>query len=149
MNVWGYVGQSPVSFVDPDGLIRYNAPAPRTVPVTGVTLIALQCVESCLQQSTGNQRLDLLITGGAETTGHSKNSHHSKGQACDIASAKFNPGLTNENVGTCAVSCGFGGGQYEMFPRYPNRDHWHLQLEPGNGVPKILPGDPIPIRRFP
>ena len=148
INTYGYVEQNPLSFVDPRGLIRYNAPAPRTVPVTGVTLIALQCVESCLQQSTGNQRLDLLITGGAETTGHSKNSHHSKGQACDIASAKFNPGLTNENVGTCAVSCGFGGGQYEMFLRYPNRDHWHLQLEPGNGVPKILPGDPIPIRRF-
>ena len=93
VNVWGNVGQNPLNFVDPRGLIRYNAPAPRTVPVTGVTLIALQCVESCLQQSTGNQRLDLLITGGAETTGHSKNSHHSKGQACDIASAKFNPGL--------------------------------------------------------
>ena len=94
MNVWGYVGGNPMGFVDIDGLIRYNAPPPRTVPVSGVTLVALQCVEECLQESTGNQNLDLLITGGAEKIGHSKNSHHARGQACDIPSAKFNPGLT-------------------------------------------------------
>lgn len=148
MNVWGYVGGNPMGFVDIDGLIRYNAPPPRTVPVSGVTLVALQCVEECLQESTGNQNLDLLITGGAEKIGHSKNSHHARGQACDIPSAKFNPGLTNENVGKCAINCGFNAGQYEMFPANPNRDHWHLQIEPGNGVPKILPGVPIPVRRY-
>lgn len=31
-----------------------------------------QCVETCLQGITGNSGLDLLITGGAETKGHTR-----------------------------------------------------------------------------
>jgi hypothetical protein len=35
--------------------------------------------------------------------------------------------------------CGFGAGQFERFPKDPGRDHWHFQLMPGNGVPKLKP----------
>lgn len=142
------MGGNPVSFIDPEGLVRYNAPAPRTVPVEGATLTALQCVESCLQRATGNQNLDLMITGGAETSGHSRHSHHSIGQACDIANSNVNRGLTSDNVGTCAASCGFGAGQYETFSNNPNRNHFHLQLQPGNGVPATSPGAPLPTRNM-
>lgn len=96
--------------------------------------------------STGNLKLDLLITGGAEIAGHSKGSHHSKGEACDIHSS--NP-ITEDDMGRCAPACGFGGGQYERFTSNPNRDHWHLQLTPGNGVPPIgTKNESIPIKIF-
>lgn len=134
-----------MSFSDPLGLVRYNAPAPRTVPVTGDTLTALQCVEVCLQGSTNNPTLDLLITGGAETSGHSRRSHHSRGEACDIAGPRHNP-VDTADVLTCAAQCGFGAGQFERFPSSPNRDHWHLQLTPGNGVP-ALPAPQTPTQQ--
>ena len=138
-----YVLNNPLSYVDPLGLVHYNAPAPRTVPVQGATATALQCVETCLQRSTNNPSLDLLITGGAETTGHSAHSHHYQGQACDIANSRFNSNLTTPQVMSCAAQCGFGAGQYEQFKNNPNRNHWHLQLTPGNGVP-ALPAASVP-----
>jgi RHS repeat-associated protein len=131
---YSYVANNPVNRIDPLGLIHYNAPAPRTVPVQGQTLQALQCTEQCLQTATNNPNLNLLITGGAEPTGHSQNSHHYSGQACDIHQS--NPVNTNQ-VMTCAAQCGFGAGQPETFPDNPNRNHWHLQLTPGNGVPAL------------
>jgi RHS repeat-associated protein len=136
-NLYAYVGGNPMSYNDPSGWVRYNNSPPVTVPVEGQTKDALQCVETCLQKATGNPTLDLLVTGGAETKGHSKNSRHSKGEACDVAQEKFNKGLNNQNVFQCAKDCGFGAGQFETFPNNPNRDHWHLQLTPGNGVPGL------------
>jgi RHS repeat-associated protein len=66
LNLYGYVLGDPVNLVDPNGLIQYNAPAPRTIPVEGVTNDALICLEGCLQRVTNNPNLDLLVTGGAE-----------------------------------------------------------------------------------
>lgn len=138
-NLYGYILGDPMRYTDPFGLYRYNAPSPRTVPVPEPTANALRYLEACLQRETNNPDLDLLVTGGAETTGHSRNSHHSRGEACDIAQPRFNPGLNNTNVDECAVRCGFGAGQYETFPNNPNRNHWHLQITPGNGVPALPP----------
>jgi len=139
-NLYGYVGLNPMSFADPYGLIRYNHPSPQTVPVTGQTEKSLTCVEKCLQKKSGNPKLDLLITGGAEKMGHSKKSSHYTGEACDIAGPAFNKVQTN-NVMSCAASCGFRAGQYESFPNSV-RNHWHLQLTPRNGVPALpVPAD--------
>lgn len=104
------------------------------------------CVETCLKGRTGNLKLDLVVTGGAEASGHSKNSRHATGEACDIAGS--NP-ISQDDMGSCAASCGFGAGQYEKFTNNPNRDYWHLQLKPGNGVPAIGPQNaPLPVRVY-
>jgi hypothetical protein len=75
--------------------------------------------------------LNLLVTGGAEQTGHSKNSYHYRGEAVDISYA--NPVRTND-VFRCALGCGFNAAGDE-----PKKRHWHLQLTPGNGSRPIPP----------
>jgi len=136
VNFYAYVENKPANWIDPLGLIRYNKPPPATVPVKGQTLQNLLCVEKCLQNATGKCNLDLLITGGAEQSGHSRNSAHYGGEAVDIAGPLHNP-VSNSDVMQCAAGCGFGAGQFESFHNNPNRDHWHFQLYPGNGVPPI------------
>lgn len=135
INLFLYVEANPVSWMDPWGLIHYNKPPPATVPVTGGTLRGLECVEKCLSRVTQNPGLDLLITGGAELSGHSANSHHYTGQACDIHAS--NP-VKDKDVMACAALCGFGAGYFEGYPNDPNRNHWHFQINPGNNVP-VLP----------
>jgi RHS repeat-associated protein len=144
-NLYVYVGSDPVNFRDASGLIGYNHPQPstKTVPPTGKTRESLQCLEKCLQEKTANPKLDLFVTGGSEKSGHTKGSHHYKGQACDLAGPRINK-ASDTQMNSCAVQCGFGAGQFEDYPdgkdgRY--RDHWHFQLTPGNGVPAIQ--DPL------
>jgi RHS repeat-associated protein len=135
-NLYAYVGNDPVNFVDPWGLIRHNARPPRTVPLTGAPAAMLSCLERCLNtgcRSKGRNPLNLLVTGGAETTGHSRNSHHYRGEAVDIAGS--NPVPHDEMMG-CAQMCGWGAGHFESF-RNRSRNHWHFQLFPGNGVPAL------------
>ena len=115
-NTYAYVLSDALLNIDPLGLLHYNAGPPRTVPVGGDTLKALQCTESCLQSQTNNSTLDLLITGGAEQKGHTKSSHHYKGEACDIAGPKFNP-IADDQAKSCAAMCGFGAGQFEQFKK--------------------------------
>jgi len=130
VNLYIYVGNDPVEYLDPFGEIRYNFPPPRTVPPTGRTLAALQCLEHCLQCVTNNANLNLIVTGGAEQSGHSTHSFHYRGEAVDVS---FRNPVSTHNVFQCGEACGFTAGLAETA-----KHHWHLQLTPGNGVP-LLP----------
>jgi RHS repeat-associated protein len=128
-NLYQYADTSPIDSSDPTGLLRYNKPPPTTVPPTGQNLTNIQCVEDCLSYFN-SQCIDLMISGGQETSGHSTHSCHSKNKAVDIR-------CNDNNVGTgqvfyCAVSCGYNAGQPEF-----SKNHWHVQFNPGNGVPRL------------
>jgi RHS repeat-associated protein len=120
-----YVENNPALYIDPMGLVQYNKKPPDTVPVTGATAAALNCLEHCLQCLANRPNLNLIVSGGAEQTGHSKNSFHYKGLAVDIS---YWNNLQTSDVFRCAENCGFGAGGDE-----PKKHHWHLQLYPGNG----------------
>lgn len=98
----------------------------RTVMPTGDTLQALITFadESGLKT--------VLITGGSEPTGHSKDSYHGKNLAIDVAGMKFNK-LTHDQALKAARKAGFTHGVYEDF-RGTGRDHWHFQIGAGNGL---------------
>ncbi len=136
-NFYRYVGNSPLMYSDPYGLLTPNRndpipEIPRTSMPTGSTYNAMECLESCLGG-------DLIVTGGNEQSGHSPNSQHYNNNACDIAGPSNGNSQASDPIKTnmCARSCGFSNGQYESFPNNPNRDHYHLQITPGNGVPKL------------
>lgn len=74
----------------------------------------------------------VIITGGSETTGHSKGSFHGKNLAIDVAGIKFNK-LSHSKALEAAKKAGFTHGVYEDF-RGTNRDHWHFQIGIGNGL---------------
>jgi RHS repeat-associated protein len=114
--------------------IQYNKPAPATVPVSGQTAEALQCLANCLGEKS------LYVTGGAEKGGHSRTSLHYQDKAVDIpwlqpSGRRF----TNQEVFYCSSRCGFDHGQYEPHYVWRARAHWHLQTAPGARVPKIDP----------
>lgn len=105
-------------------VIQLNGP--RTVMPSGATLVALvEFVDACGLKT-------VLVTGGAEKTGHSQGSLHSRDLAIDIAGTRFNK-LTNEEVRVAAANAGFTHGVYEDF-KGTSRDHWHLQVSAGNGL---------------
>ncbi len=97
-----------------------------TLMPTGVTLSALVTfVDECGLKT-------VIITGGAEPTGHSKGSFHGKNLAIDVAGMKFNK-LTHVEASSAAKKAGFTHGAYEDF-RGTNKDHWHFQIGVGNGL---------------
>jgi len=98
----------------------------RTGLPTGVTLSSLiKFADSCGLKS-------VLITGGYEAKGHSKNSYHGLNLAIDIAGKRFNK-ISHTKVRSSATKAGFTHGIYENF-KGTKRDHWHLQIGAGNGL---------------
>jgi len=131
-HLYAYVGSNPLTFIDPLGLLRYgtpqyNAPPPRTAPLPLDVEWKVTCIELCLD-------VDLIVTGGAEHTGHTPGSRHYSGDAVDFGFAS-NPGIQGRSKDflCCALTCGFAYGQTE----YGRGPHYHIQIVPGLGVPRI------------
>ena len=105
-------------------IIQLNGP--KTILPSGATLVALVAfVNDCGLET-------VIITGGAEMTGHSKGSFHGKDLAIDVAGKKFNK-LSDEQARISALNAGFTHGVYEDFEG-TSRDHWHFQIGAGNGL---------------
>ena len=128
VGTYSYSSGDPVSGFDSSGLFAYNKPPPATVPVPREVAFAVSCIENCL-------RVNLVVTGGAEQSGHTAGSLHYSGQAVDFG-FNSNPGLASRasEFFCCARTCGFTNGQQEGGKRPP---HFHVQTAPGNGVPSI------------
>jgi len=124
---YSYVTSNPVGFSDSLGLFKYNAPPPKTVPVSPTMEAKVVCLENCLG-------VQLVITGGAEQTRHSRGSRHYSGQAVDFG-FNSNPGIRSRSKDfyCCALQCGFDYGQTEG----GKGPHYHLQTVSGLGVPRI------------
>jgi hypothetical protein len=132
INTYGYVYDDPVELRDPTGEFTYNKPPPATVPVPPDVEAKVSCLENCLG-------LQLVITGGAEQSGHIPGSLHYTGQAVDFG-FNNNPGISSRpnDFFCCALNCGFGWGQTEG-PKQQRPPHYHLQVAAGNRVPRIPP----------
>ena len=109
--------------------ITYNAPPPRTVPPSGENERALVCTLTCA--GGGN----VLVTGGAEKSGHSRNSLHYEDKAVDIVGPPYN-NLQHETMMRCAGRCGYTHGWWE-FKGSPQRNHWHFQIGERGRVPPL------------
>lgn len=121
--------------------IKYNAPPPKTTPPSGSNLQALQCTANCTGMDT------ILVTGGAELSGHSRKSLHYLNRAVDIPGPPFNR-VSHELIMQCAQLCGYTHGGWEVQGRFDadgrakysaRKDHWHFQIGASGKVPS-LPG---------
>lgn len=154
INPYNYVGGDPVDLVDPLGLwgagpgqqygpgysnnadrsnyqfprlyrIRYKPNDSTILPVPGL-VGNIRCLQMCLG-------MQLTITGGSEGKPYHAGRNHPEGKACDFG-CNSNPALCrlpNNNVASCAASCGFTNGLRHA------PDHWHLATAPGDRVPPL------------
>jgi hypothetical protein len=99
------------------------------VPPWGANAHALQCTVNCAGGT------DVLVTGGAEQSGHSKHSLHYENKAVDIVGPPYN-NLKHAVMMQCAGLCGYTHGWWEV-KGSPERDHWHFQIGERGRVPVL------------
>ena len=110
-------------------VLRYNKPPPKTVAPSGDNEKALQCLANCSGAD------EVLVTGGAEKSGHSRNSLHYEDKAVDIVGPPYNK-LEHGRMMRCASSCGYTHGWWEV-KGSPEQDHWHFQIGERGPVPRL------------
>jgi RHS repeat-associated protein len=127
INLYQFVGNNPVNWIDPWGL--YHCVGGANCDFTPDMDAALQCFDTC----TGR---DTAVTGGRGNRNR-PNSSHARGEACD-AGRNSNPDLPRDDAERCTLQCFPNGyGQEEQNgPNVPGT-HYHMQL---NTVPGGQPG---------
>jgi uncharacterized protein RhaS with RHS repeats len=118
VNLYAMVENNPVNWIDPWGLFKYSPTAGS--PVNESTTKAVECFEKC----TGKE---ITVTAGKES-GHSKNSKHETGEACDIGK-NSNPDLKRDTAKKCYEQCFDKKSSYAQ----EEDNHFHLQTTPGKG----------------
>jgi RHS repeat-associated protein len=122
VNLYTYVGNNPVSFVDPYGLYKF-APGAHG-PLTSGLDSALQCFEACAGQ-------EVTVTSGQR----GGSGPHGSGNACDPG-RRANPWLSPDTARNCYQSC-FNVNQSYAQEERNNPDiggtHYHFQNQPGRG----------------
>ncbi len=117
-NLYTYVRNNPLRWIDPLGLFTYSATAGG--PVNFDTEAALICFEICTAQ-------DIIVTAGQEG-GHSRGSAHETGQACDVGK-NSNPNLKRNKAQACFEQCFPQQSSYGQ----EEGNHYHFQTRPGRG----------------
>ncbi|MDH5670345.1 MAG: RHS repeat-associated core domain-containing protein, partial [Nitrospira sp.] len=152
-NVYPYVDNSPLNFIDPTGrvvqypagdcVLTYNKPPTATERVAPLTEIKLCALQKCFGQT-------LIITGGAESHSH-KARAHKEGRAVDFgfnSNQSIDPGKNPAGADKflcCAKKAGFGYGIKEPPPGKDPQYHLEAftnrpgQQKPSSGYPNVLP----------
>jgi len=119
INLYSYVFNNPIKYIDSSGMIVYNTnDTNKTGRLKGEALKLALCMEKCI----GNT---IMVTGGSEKQGHRKGSKHYTDQAFDMWPNSHN----KTKVFCCAVEC---GAQFAIEENKGKKSwHWNFQTPKG------------------